>query len=779
MTAGIDVKHESSLSHVTGQSIFIDDRLTLQRELFVGIVGAPVSCGQLLNVDVKEAMAVPGFVGSWTAQDLAHNRWGTIVMDQPLLVEDRIMYFGEPVAIVATTCQRSLEESMAAVKIGCKEEEPILSIQAGRARKDFLYHSTPIERGDVVKFMKAAEHRLSGIFRVGGQEHFYLESQAAIAYANENGEIEVHSSSQHPAETQHVVAHALGLALNKVVCVVKRMGGGFGGKESQAAPIAALAALVAQKTRRPARLILTKDQDMIVTGKRHPFETEYEVGFNSEGLIIALRAHHFADAGAYTDLSPSIIDRALFHSDGCYYIPNIQLQGSCVRTNYHSHTAFRGFGGPQGNFLIEKLLEDIAIYLKKDPFQIREINLYRASPCNLTPYQQEVEDSVLAEIFAQLKTEAGYVARRLEVDKFNSAAGKGSCGRLRGLGVSGVKFGIAFTARFLNQANALVIVNRDGSVQVATGATEMGQGVHTKIEQLLAAEFGLEAEQITTLPTRTDRNANTSPTAASSGTDLNGAAAVKAALAIKLRFAWVTECLRVKWKAQSPIDEVGLPPDGFSGSEYSFVGGRVVHFSGQSWSLTEVIATAYLNRLSLSEYAHFRTEGIGFDKATGLGKPFKYFTQGAALSEVELNCYTGEVKVRRVDILLDIGRSINPGIDRGQVTGGFMQGQGWVTTENLVYTQKGQLLSHSPTTYKIPNIQDTPRDFRIKFFEHSGCADVVFRSKAVGEPPFLLATSIWTGIVNALSYSAKAGQLPKISVPATNEAIVMELASYE
>ncbi|MFL5783977.1 MAG: molybdopterin cofactor-binding domain-containing protein, partial [Bacteriovoracaceae bacterium] len=600
------------------------------------------------------------------------------------------------------------------------------------------------------------------------QEHFYMESQAAVAYPLEGGQIEVHSSSQHPSETQRVVAEALGLPLHHVVCIVKRMGGGFGGKESQAAPIAAYAALVAHKTKRPARLILTKDDDMKITGKRHPFEADYKVSFDDSGKITGIRVYLMSDGGAYSDLSSSILERAMFHFDSAYYLENCEIHGVCYKTNNHSNTAFRGFGGPQGAMAMESIIEDIASYLKKDALTIRQINLYQGTD-QKTPYGQVFEENQLPKVMSRILDAANYEARRKEIDEHN----KKRTGTIRGLSLTPTKFGIAFTARFLNQGNALVNLHLDGTFQVSTGATEMGQGVNTKIQQIVAHVMGVEPKLVQVMPTSTEKNHNTSPTAASSGADINGAAAKGAAEIIKGR---LTELAKKVFSGE-PADAIKEYEimKGELDSDIVFENSLVRQKStNKEMTLKELINKAYFNRISLGAYYFYKTPQLGFDKATVKGKAFNYFTQGMAISEVSIDEYTGEMKVVRTDIMMDLGRMINPGIDRGQTIGAFIQGMGWVTTENLYYDQKRNLISHSPTTYKIPNVQDVPRIFNVDFIENPDNKVNVYGSKAVGEPPFLLGISVWAAVKNALSYRTK-GKLVAIKSPATQEEILMEL----
>lgn len=775
MSIGQNVPHDSARGHVTGESLYIDDRPFLKNELLVSYIGSPVAKGILKTIGTSEANKIAGIAGIFVAKDFHHNLWGTIIAEQPLLVQEQIGYFDEPLCIIAAENKEALVQAKKLIQISIEEQTPLLSIDEAIRQDSTIYKAYPIIRGDADKAIQDAPHRLKGSFECGGQEHFYLESQASVVYPLENDQLEVHSSSQHSTETQHVVAHALGLPLHKVICIVKRMGGAFGGKESQAAPFAAMAALVAHRLKRPARVVLTKDEDMQVTGKRHPFKNFYEVGFDNQGRILGLKAQLFANGGAYADLSSSILERALFHIDGAYFLPHAHIEGTVCRTNMHSNTAFRGFGGPQGTMTLESILEDIAITLKKDAFEIRKLNCYGKKDRNTTHYGQLVENNTLPKLFQEIEKTSEYALRLKEIQEWNTNVK----GTLRGISATAVKFGIAFTARFLNQGNALVNVHQDGTIQVSTGATEMGQGVNTKIQQTVAHAFTIPYDRIQVMPTSTEKNHNTSPTAASSGADINCAAALKACEGIKTRLKWFAyrHFLGDKYddiKECPPIDpKVDL-------SKIQFKNGKIYQIDTQhEITFEELLRLAYLNRISLGEYAHFKTEGLGFDKKTGKGTPFKYFTQGAAVTEVAIDEYTGQLKIMRADLLMDLGRPMNPGIDLGQVSGAFIQGMGWVTTESLFYNEKGKLLSHSPTTYKIPNIQDTPRIFNINFLKSDFDDPQLTRplSKAVGEPPFLLSASVWTAVKHALSFRSQ-GILPYLKSPVTPEQILMELNRY-
>ncbi len=540
------------------------------------------------------------------------------------------------------------------------------------------------------------------------------------------------------------------------------MGGGFGGKECQATHPAAMASLVALKTKRPARIVYNKDDDMCVTGGRHPFQNDWKVGFTGDGTITALHVDFYSDGGAFADLSTAVMGRAMTHVDSAYFIPNAEITGSVCRTSYPPNTAFRGFGGPQGALTMEAIIEEIAVYLKKDAAGIRMRNCYRIDGRNTTPYGQIVANNTLPRLFDEIVERSDYLRRVEAVAAFNDQ----SRTHLRGISLTPVKFGISFNTKFLNQANALVNVYLDGSVQVSTGATEMGQGVNTKIRQLVADEFGIDASDVLLMPTSTEKNNNTSATAASSGTDLNGSAAVEACGKIRAR---MTEVAARALAART--DDLQASP-----STIVFEGGAVYDGRRPGIRMTwrELVKASYFQRVSLGERGFYATPGIDWNAEKGKGAPFLYFTKGCAVSEVLIDRFTGMMRVLRSDLLMDIGESINPGIDRGQITGAFVQGMGWLTNEELRYAAGGELLSHSPTTYKIPNIQDLPDVFNVDCIANDTNRVNIRSSKAVGEPPLLLAISVWCAIKNALSYVSN-GAIPKLDAPATGEEILMRL----
>jgi len=782
------VPHDSSWTHVQGSSEYVDDRPVMPNELHVGIAVSDCAHATIKKIDFSEAQKIKGFHSYYTAKDFLHNVWGTIFQDQPLIADKTVQFVGETVAIVAAETREALRLALQKVSVSYEELPAILSIQEARKQKSFIGPVREISRGSVDKVFSQNTLTLTGKIVIRGAEHFYLENQSALSYPQEQGALEVHSSSQHPTEVQHVISHSLGLDSKDVVCVVKRMGGAFGGKESQAAPLAAYPALVTHLTGRPARLVLDKDMDVLHTGKRNPFENEYKVAFDATGKILALDCELYSDAGAYADLSTSIMERAMLHADNAYFIPHFRVRGQVCKTHYHPHTAFRGFGGPKGVLMIEKIIEEIAQQLNLDPLDLRMKNVYRGTK-NVTPYGQKIKDNCLPQLFKKLRDDSSYNKRRKEIEKHNKRSRDMGVGELRGLSLTPVKFGIAFTTKFLNQGNALVNVYRDGTIQVSTGATEMGQGVYSRIRQIVADELGVDTTMVRVMPTSTEKNANTSPTAASSGTDINGAAAALACQKIKFRLAQVAKILAKKnkknWPSKTGVlgseNEIDVTELGKATSidESSKISGaqfanNSVHVSGLKISFAELCNEAYMSRVSLCEYAHYKMPNLGFDKLKGQGDAFLYFTQGVAASEVSLCQLSGEVKVLRSDILMDLGRPINKELDLGQVMGGFVQGLGWMLLERLHY-KKGRLLSVGPSTYKIPSIHDIPREFNVNLLPNEKNKVNIRASKAVGEPPLLLAVSVWTAVLDALRYKSK--KFADIEVPASAEHILKVLHS--
>lgn len=767
--------HESARAHVQGTAEYVDDRPREARELTVGLIWSPHAHARVVSIDVSRVKKWEGQLWIFDYKSLAHNTWGSIFQDQNFLAVDEVHFVGDVVLVVAAEDTAILRAALRDIRVDYEILPAILSIDAAVAQQSFIGVERKIERGDWQMGLESAPHRLQGQIQIDGADHFYLENQAAIAYPRDGGLMEIHSSTQHPTEVQHLVAEALGLPQADVVCIVKRLGGGFGGKETQAAPIAVYAAMVARACQRPARLVLDKDTDMMITGKRNPFQVHYDIAFKDDGEIIALDARLYSDGGAAADLSTAIMERALTHVDNAYFLPAARLRGQVCRTHIHPHTAFRGFGGPKGVALIEQALEAIAHHLKLDSYDVRLKNVYRHPHRNTTPYGQLVEGDALPVLFETLAERCDYRSRRQQLRQPNGPQSH----YLRGMAMTAVKFGISFITRFLNQGNALVILHRDGTFQVSTGAVEMGQGVQTKIGSLVAAEFGVDIAAVRVMPTQTDKNANTSATAASSGTDLNGAAALVACRPLKERlskvFAALVDLEPELWPSRTigPGTRPDMDWDRPLTHPVIFEAGRVFFQNkpDRSLSLLDVIREAYFNRVSLSEYGFYKVDGLDFNKVTGQGTAFLYYSQGVACSEVEVDRRTGEVKVLRTDILMDLGRPINYELEIGQIRGAFIQGLGWVTSEQLVYDDKGRLLTHAPSTYKIPSIHDIPRDFRVDLLE-SEEQRTLHKGKAVGEPPLLLSFSVWAAIMDAIKN-------PSLPIPASRERILRALYPEE
>ena len=758
-------------------------------ELHCGVIYSPYAHATLLRLDTAPALGIPGVICAVTAGDVSHNLWGSILQDQPIIAKGEAQFVGEVVAVIGAESKEALAKGLAAVIVTWEKLPATQSIEAAIAAKSFIGSEREIATGDAAAALARAPHTITGVLNIGGADHFYLESQSAVVYPREGGQLEVHSSTQHPTETQHVVAEACGLRFSDVVCIAKRLGGAFGGKESQAAPIAAYAALIAQKSGRPARLVLNRDDDMIMTGKRNPFRIEYRCGFDASGKILALDAMLHSDGGAYADLSTAIMERALLHCDNAYSIADMRVRGQVCRTNVHPHTAFRGFGGPKGVALIESIIEDVARVVGRDALDVRKLNCY-AGGRDTTHYGQRVEDNHLPELFAALESQCDYRKRRADIRASNAVRARDPSAPVRGLSLTAVKFGISFTSRFLNQGNALVNVHRDGTVQVSTGAVEMGQGVNTRIAAIVAEVLGLPLPCVRIMATSTEKNANTSPTAASAGTDLNASAAKiacdlicsrLAALAIQLRsippHLWASKTAGLGTMPEIVVGD-GVDPRGTDEARVAFADSKVTvtDRSGGVFTIefAQLIREAYRNRISLSDYGYYSTPDLGYDKVKGRGKAFLYFTQGVAASEVELDPHSGEVKVRRVDILMDLGRPVNHALDMGQVMGGFVQGMGWLTTENLVYDNNGKLTSHGPSTYKIPCVHDTPRIFNADLIFNESNTKNIRGTKASGEPPLLLSISVWTAIRDAIM-SARGATIVPLAIPATAERVLRAL----
>jgi xanthine dehydrogenase large subunit len=749
--------HESGLKHTSGEARYVDDLPAPKGMLVAQLVPSPHAHARLRGLDTRKARAVPGVHAVFTAADIpGENNCGPVVHDEEVLAKDTVHFFGQCVALVVGETYEACRAGAAAVQADYEVLPAIVTLDQAIAQGSWLSDEHRLERGDVAAALASADLRLSGEVRTGGQDHFYLETQCTLAIPVEEGALELFSSTQHPSEVQTLVARLLGWRRSQVTVTVPRLGGGFGGKETQAAPYACLAALAAVKTGRPVKVWLNRDQDMLWTGKRHPFLTRYEAGFTEDGTLLALKAELFSDGGFSTDLSRAILDRALFHIDNGYYLPAVRVTGRVAKTNLPSNTAFRGFGGPQGMAVIEHILSRAAEVLGIDPVALRRKNFYGPAPRNVTPYWQEVKDNRLPRLFDELERTSDYRRRLAEVESFNAS----SRWSKRGLAMTPVKFGISFTTSFLNQAGALAVLYADGSLQLNHGGIEMGQGLHTKMLAIAAHELGLSPAAIRVMATATDKVPNTSATAASSGADLNGQAVKQACETLRERLRPVAARM------------LGVPAS--SAGELLFAGGRVFLPSRPELALPfeKVTSEAYLQQVPLSATGFYKTPDLHFDKATGRGKPFHYFAYGAAVSEVEVSGLTGEHRLRRVDILHDVGASLVPTIDRGQVEGAFMQGWGWLTIEELKTDEKGVLRTHSPDTYKIPALGDAPVDFRVALLENAAQADVIHGSKAVGEPPFMLALSVVAALRHAVAAFGPKGREVELAIPCTPEAVL-------
>jgi xanthine dehydrogenase large subunit len=749
--------HDSGAKHVQGAAEYIDDIPEPAGTLHVAVGGSPAARGTIRRIDLSEAREFPGVVAVITATDIpGKNDVSPVNADEEVLAQSRVEFHGQPVFAVIATSRDAARRAVLRGRIEVDAEKPNVSVEQGRASGEVVLPDYAFINGDVAKAIAEAPLRSAGTLRIGGQEHFYLEGQVALAVPGEDGAVLVYSSTQHPSEVQHVVARVLGIPDSFVTCAVRRMGGGFGGKETQATQWAVIAALAARATGRACKLRLDRDADMAMTGKRHDFLAEYAVGYDPDGRIRGVDLDLDARCGCSADVSIGVVDRAMFHADNTYFLSQNRIHSRRVKTNTVSNTAFRGFGGPQGMLAIERVIDVIAWNLGIDPLDVRKANLYGAER-DVTPYGQTVEDHDVAErLIEQLERSSDYRQRRKEIEAFNAR----SPILKKGIALTPVKFGISFTLTHLNQAGALVHVYQDGSVHLNHGGTEMGQGLFQKVAQVAAEEFGIGLDRVHITATSTDKVPNTSATAASSGTDLNGMAVQKAVRDIKAR---LTRFASETWNV--PEDIISFRDD------RAFIGNESVPFG-------ELTKKAYAARVHLSAAAFYKTPKLHWDREKGKGRPFFYYAYGASCSEVMIDILTGEMNVRRVDVLHDVGRSINPAIDIGQIEGGFVQGMGWLTTEELVYDEKGRLLTHAPSTYKIPVASDVPTDFRVELFDNSNREDTIYRSKAVGEPPLMLPISVFAAIADAI-HSLAPGKPVELDAPATPEAILKAIGPVD
>jgi xanthine dehydrogenase large subunit len=746
------VRHDSAVGHVTGAARYLDDMPNVPGTLEAALVLSPHAHARISRIDLTPSLAAPGVVAAISAADIpGKNDIAPIRSDEPALAAGTAEYEGQPVAAIAAA---SLDAARAAVKLAAIDYQPlpaVLTIEEAMARESFVSPPQLMVRGDVETALKSAPHRLTGELRCGGQDHFYLEGQIALALPGESGDMQVWSSTQHPTEVQHGVAHLLGLPFNAVTVEVRRMGGAFGGKESQATIIAGIAAVLAWKARAPVKLRLPRDDDMRATGKRHPFLFRYDVGFDAEGRILALDLVLAANGGNVADHTPAVLTRALCHADNCYYLPNVRLRGLPCRTNTVSNTAFRGYGGPQAMLAIESIIEAVACKLGLSVDTVRRGNFYGVGRNDVTPYGMKVEDNIIERVLDELDRSVDLAAWRGAIEDFN----RSSPVVKKGLATMPVKFGISFNRPALNQAGALVHVYTDGSVVLNHGGTEMGQGLFIKVAQVVAETFAIDLDRVRVSPTSTAKVPNTSATAASSGSDLNGMAAMRACEEIKAR-----------------MTAVAAEHFAVSAAEIVFASNRV-YAGNRSLSFAELAALAWDQRVSLSAAGFYRTPKIHWDPATGTGRPFFYFVYGAAASEVAVDTLTGESRVLRAELIQDCGHSLNPAIDLGQIEGAFVQGMGWLTTEELWWDGDGRLRTHGPSTYKIPGSRDVPPIFNARILPDAPNREAtIFRSKAVGEPPLMLAISVLLAIRDAIASLADYRYAPSLDAPATPERVL-------
>ncbi len=761
-TVGRAIPHDSGHLHVSGRALYTDDIPEPRGLLHVAVGMSARAHARVERLDLTAVAAAPGVAAVITAADITgENNYGAVVADDPLFAEDVVQYVGQPLFAVAAATVDQARKAAALARVQYAELAAILDPDTAVANESFVLPSARLERGDARAAIEASAHRLSGRTAVGGQDHFYLEGQIAMALPREDGDLYVYSSTQHPGEVQHAVAHAVGLEAKDVVVECRRMGGGFGGKESQPALIACIAALMTRHTGRPAKLRLDRDVDMIMTGKRHDYRIDYDVGFDDDGLIRGVEFTFASRCGMSADLSGAVNDRTIFHCDNAYFLSDVSVVSHRCKTHTVSNTAFRGFGGPQGMFAIEIVIDEIARHLDRDPLQIRLRNLYGIGERDVTHYGQKIEDNVLPDLIDRLRRDSDYDARRDDI----RTANRDEPIIKRGIALTPVKFGISFTATHLNQAGALVHVYTDGTVHLNHGGTEMGQGLNTKVAQVVAEEFGIGMDRIKITAADTSKVPNASATAASAGSDLNGMAARDACRAIRERLVTFA------------AERYGVAPD-----RIAFRDARV-RVGDEETGFTELVQLAYFARISLSATGYYRTPKIHYDRKSLSGRPFYYYACGAAVTEVAIDTLTGESRVLRVDILHDCGRSLNPAIDLGQIEGGFIQGMGWLTTEELWWDEKGALRTHAPSTYKIPVCSDLPADFRVTMLDSAGNREeTIHRSKAVGEPPLMLALSVFHAIRDAVAAAGDYRGSPRLCAPATPEAVLTaigELRSRE
>lgn len=780
---GKSITHESAHLHVSGKANYVDDIPEVEGTLYAGLGLAEIAHGKIINMDLSAVWQAEGVVSVLTGTELLHNNCGPVVADEPIIATDTVSFFGQVIFVVVAKTYQQAQQASRLAKVTYEALEPILTIEQAIARQSWILPPVQLTAGDANAKLAVAPYRLQGMAQVGGQEHFYLEGQICYAYPKEEDMLQVLCSTQHPTEMQLLISEAVGYGMHQVSVEVRRMGGGFGGKESQSAQWACITAILSVKLKRPVKLRLDRDTDMIVTGKRHGFAYQWDVGFDEQGMILGLYIQLASNCGSSTDLSGPVNDRAICHVDNGYYLDAVTIDSLRCKTNTVSNTAFRGFGGPQGMFPIEYIMDDIGYALDIDPLIIRQRNFYTAmseqagidfsaenideiAPRSKTPYGTYVKDNILPDLVSKLAEHCDYFTRRETIKSFNEQ----SPIIKKGLALTPVKFGISFNATLFNQAGALVHIYTDGTILVNHGGTEMGQGLYSKIRQIVAHEFSLDLSKIRLSATDTAKVPNTSATAASSGTDLNGKAAQAA-------------CINIRNRLQTFAAELANTKP----NQVQFKDGYI-YASGQSWQFAEFIKLAYQARIQLWDSGFYKTPDIHWNPVLRYGRPFFYFAYGAAASEVAIDTLTGESKVLRVDILHDVGNSINPAIDIGQIEGGFIQGMGWLTSEELYWVpegrKQGHLFTHAPSTYKIPTATDMPKIFNVNLYDNQNLENTIHRSKAVGEPPFMLALSVFSALRDAVSANITTPILqngikvkPFLSAPATPEAILQAIVN--
>ena len=757
---GTEIVHESAHLHVTGGATYIDDIPEVAGTLYAAIIKSPVAHGELIGEGIDRAaiLAQHGVVAVFTAKDIpGENNCGPIVHDDPFLADGKVEFVGQAVAVVVARNMLYAREAAAKAKVQVKELKPILTIEEALEAQSFVMPGKGIVRGDAAAAIAAAPHKIKGTTRTGQQEQFYLEGQITYAVPREDGQLTLYCSTQHPDGNQREAAAALNLSTNDVEVICRRMGGGFGGKEGNASIFSQSAALAAFKLQKPVKLRVNRDDDMTITGKRHDFRIDYEVGFDERGRILGADIMLASRCGYSVDYSGPVNDRACLHIDNCYHIPALKLVSHRCKTNTQSSTAFRGFGGPQGMFGIETVIDEIAATLKKDPLEVRKLNLYQDPAVSGTPdtmttqYNQLIEDWVGVKVIAQVEQQANYAQRRAAVQAFNAK----SKTRKRGLALVPLKFGISFTATHLNQGGALLVVYMDGSVSVNHGGTEMGQGLNTKMAQVCADGLGIGVDQVRVTATDSQKVPNASATSASSGADINGAAIMNATAQMRER-----------------LKPVAARMLGCVAEEVTFANSQL-HGGGKSVNWSDVTKQAWLDRVGLSVTGFYMTPEIKYDFTTLNGRAFYYYCYGAAVSEVEIDTRTGEWWLKAVDIVHDVGRSINPAIDKGQIEGAYIQGMGWLTMEECIWDKKGKLLTHGPSTYKIPVAGDVPEHFRVTLFDNQNLKPTPFNSKATGEPPLMLGLSSFFALKDAVAASADHQAVVHMDAPATPERILL------